>query len=70
MTFWTLDKSEIKRENKRTRLPGTIIQDVKKLVTAKEIGKATVTMIETPVCDNAAQAVSEDMQEHDIQKGR
>ena len=70
MTFENLDKSEMKRENKRTRLPGTIIQDVKKLVTAKDIGKATVTTVETPVCDDAAQAVSEDIREYDIQNGR
>ena len=67
MSFKEMDKREIKRENKRTRLPGTIIKDIRKMVTALEIGKETVTKLETPVCDDADRAVSEDIKEHDIQ---
>lgn len=70
MTFGKLDKGKLKRENKRARLPGTIVQKVKKLVTTTEIGKATVTKIDTPVCDYAMKVVSEDIQECDIQNGR
>ena len=36
MSFEEIDDSQIKRENKRTRVPGKIIQDVEKLITEKE----------------------------------
>ena len=61
MTFEHTIDSTIKRENKRTRLPGTIVQDVKRIVTATEIGKATIQSVDTPMCDGAQQATEEDM---------
>lgn len=70
MTFRELDKSEIKMKNKRTRSPGEIVKDVKKIVTAKEIGKATVVNVNTLECDEAAKAISRDIGERDNQKGR
>lgn len=63
MTFLDIDESEIEREDKRTRLPGDIVQDVRRIVTTTEIGKATVINIDTPICDDAARTVDGDMKE-------
>lgn len=60
------DDNQSEQEDKRIRKPGDIIEDIKKIITATEIGKATITSVETPECDVAARAVSEDMQEKEV----
>ena len=61
MTFREVSEGEIEREDKRERLPGTIVQDVKRIITTDEIGKATITSVDTAICDDAEKTVNDDM---------
>ena len=58
------------RRTRRPVSPGSPLEAVKKIVTAHEVCNGTVKKVDTPTCDSAAQAVSEDFQEYDIQNVR
>ena len=66
MTFKDIQDGEIERKDKRTRTVGTIVQDIRRIVTTSEIGKATVTKIDTKTCDEATQGVIRHMEEQQL----
>ena len=45
------------------RTPGNIVSDARKIVTTLEIGKATVTKIDTSKCDEAEVVINSDIQQ-------
>lgn len=66
MTFEDIDHSEIIREDKRKRDEGLIVQDVKRIVSTSEIGKATVTRVDTNKCDEAAEVTGNNLSKSKI----